>query len=94
MNGAPSLNRSEKDIEERTKNATITASAPIKIRCKRLNMRNLYRCLRCWSSLTVALRACMIQSRNPLSVNASGITKLSNIIAEVDSISRYTRPMA
>jgi hypothetical protein len=42
----------------------------------------------------VALRACMIQSRNPLSVNASGITKLSSTMAEVDSMSRYTRPMA
>lgn len=94
MNSTPSLNRSEKDMEERTKNATMTASAPIKMRCKRLNMRNLYRCLRSWSSLMVALRACMTQSRKPLSVNASGITKLSNIMAEVDSISRYTRPIA
>ena len=94
MNSIPSLNRSEKDMDERTKNPAMTASAPINMRCKRLNMRNLYRCLRCSSSLMVALSACMIQSRKPLSVNASGITKLSNIIAEVDSMSRYTRPMA
>lgn len=94
MNSTPSLNRSEKDMEERTKNATMMASAPSKMRCRCLNMRNLYRCLRCWSSLMVALRACMIQSRNPLSVNANGITKLSNTMAEVDSMSRYTRPMA
>lgn len=94
MNSTPSLNRSENDMEERTKNATMTASAPIKMRCKYLNMLSLYRCLRCWSSLMVALRACIIQSRNPLSVNANGITKLSNAMAEVDSMSRYTRPMA
>ena len=42
----------------------------------------------------VAPRACMIQSRNPLSVNANGITKLSNTMPEVDSMSRYTSPMA
>ena len=43
---------------------------------------------------TAPFRACIIQSRNPLRVNARGITNNNTTIAAADSSSRYTRPMA